>query len=331
MNQLQAGGNTNTFSWLGSKKSNKSTALLLFSLLVFSWVLAATLSGSKPALAFSLAPNLDNGTPNDQSDDLMDAARWSNLYGSLVDDQIRGLGGGLEYSISQEFYNDLIPQFIDDPSVEDLKLAIQQTFDIWALNHPEIRFVNVSGRVNAELPPSSAVEPWRGFGAEIDLVALNSDEYPSVSGVGAWTNFWYTVADPLGTNGHYLPGNTLTSADIIFNTGATYYLDHTQAVDGSNDFTLLLLHEIGHTFGIGHSTNPENGNFDNDHDPFNEMLINYESPLEGLKLSPRADMNSVMNPDLRNHRDDAMTLSEDETGALRFLYPFRSSTATPAN
>ena len=284
-------------------------------------VFAVAAVGARPVAGFSIDASLANGTPSDRSDDLLDAARWSDRPGSYVEDGVRGLGGGLEYAISADFCTSLIPRFIDSPSCEDLRLSIQQTFDIWTRDQPKLRFEDVSGRVETELPPPGISDPWRGFGAEIDLLALSPDQYSNVKGFGAWTQFWYLYADPMGTNGRILPGNSLTSADIVINTQACFYLDPAMAVDGCNDFGFLLLHETGHVFGLDHSNGVDNGYFDSDYDPLNPILIDCESPEKGLVLSPFINPESVMNLDRWEQGQARMELSTDELGALRFLYP----------
>ena len=305
-------------------RSARQLATPVWPWLVVILVIAVAVLAAKPVSAFSLGPIFDNGTPSDKSDDLLDAPRWSDLPGSYVEDGVRGLGGGLEYSISAEFCANLIPQFVDSPSCEEIRHSVQQTFDIWAKGHIKIRFEDVSDRVETELPPASVNDPWNGYGAEIDLLALSPDEYASVDGYGAWTQFWYLFADPMGTNGQILPGNSLTAADIVMNSEACFYLDRAMAVDGCNDFGFLLLHEIGHVFGLGHSSDAGNGYFDTDFDPLNPMLIDCESPHEGLVLSTFINPNSVMNLDRWEQVQTRMELSTDEIGALRFLYPFCS-------
>ena len=284
-------------------------------------VLAVAAVAARPVGGFAIDASLTNGTPSDRSDDLLDAARWSDRPGSYVEDRVRGLGGGLEYSVSPEFCSSLIPRFIDSPSCDELRLSIQRTFDIWTRDHPKLRFEDVSGRVDPALPPSYVSDPWRGFGAEIDLLALNPDQYAKVRGFGAWTQFWYLYADPMGTNGRMLPGNSLTSADIVLNSRACFYLDRAMAVDGCNDFGFLLLHETGHVFGLDHSNRVGNGYFDSDFDPSNPILIDCESPHEGLELSEFVDSRSVMNLDHWDLAEARMELSADDQGALRFLYP----------
>lgn len=292
------------------------------------WLLAAILMilavvaiAAQPVAGFSIDASLTNGTPSDASDDLLDAARWSDRPGSYVEDRVRGLGGGLEYSVSSDFCGELIPRFVDNPSCEDLRVAIQQTFDLWTEDHPKLRFEDVSSRVATELPPSWVSDPWIGYGAEIDLMALSPDQYSKVKGYGAWTQFWYLFADPMGTNGRVLPGNSLTSADIVINSEACFYLDPAMAADGCNNFSSLLLHETGHVFALGHSNNVDNGYFDSDFDPLNSLVIDCETPHEGLVLSPFANPDSVMNLDQWEQRQSSMVLSSDELGALRFLYP----------
>lgn len=285
-------------------------------------VIAAFAFTARPAAGFAIDTSLTAGTPFDCSDDLLDAVRWSDRPGSYVEDRVRGLGGGLEYAISSEFCANLIPQFIDRPSCKEIRRPVQQTVDIWTRDHPNLRFEDVSGRVDAALPPSWVNDPWRGFGAEIDLLALSPDQYAKVKGFGAWTQSWYLFADPMGTNGRILPGNSLTSADIVINSQACFYLDPAMAVAVCDHFGFLLLHETGHVFGLDHSgPTTGNGYFDSDYDPFNTMSIDCESPHDGLVLSPFADPASVMNLDQWEQNQARMELSADEMGALRFLYP----------
>lgn len=51
------------------------------------------------------------------------------------------------------------------------------------------------------------------------------------------------------------------------------------------------------------------------------MEIDGEGPQKGLELSLIANLKSMMNPDLTEHGIYRLELSEDELGAIRFLYP----------
>ncbi len=103
------------------------------------------------ALAFTIDDTLTHGTTADPSDDLLDAARWTNVPGSLVGEGVRGLGGGIEYAIAPDLCPKLLPHFIDEPkpTCGQMLGAIQQAFDRWGQGHPVLRFVDVSGRIRA--------------------------------------------------------------------------------------------------------------------------------------------------------------------------------------
>ena len=288
--------------------------LLLF--LVVGTVLAAY-----AGFGFTIDKGLTNNTPTDPTDDLLDAARWTNLPETFAEQGVRGLGGGLEYSISAEFCARIIPSFIDHPSCGQLRQSVQQSFDLWAEGHPVLRFVEISDRVKPELPPLGVSDPWRGFGAEIDLFALSPEEYPNVSGFGAWTQFWYLFADPIGTRGLVLPGNTLTSVDLVFNSEACFHHDPNQASKGCNHFGSLLLAEIGHALGLDHPNEFNGRNFDSDSDPANSIPIDCQSPTQGLIISPLVDPQAVMNSGLGKPQHVQMQLTPDDLGGRNFLYP----------
>jgi len=278
--------------------------------------------GSGAVLGFVLDDVLTNKTPDDPSDDLLDAARWSNVPESLVEQGVRGLGGGIEYAIAEDFCVNIIPRFEDEPkpTCDQLKEVIQRAFDKWAAGHPILKFTNVTDKIKAAQPPSGERQPWRGFGAEIDLFA-----FPYRA--GALTNFWFLFADPIGTNGKVLSGNTLTSADIIFNTRACFHLDPALAGRGCNHFESLLMHEIGHALALDHPNEFPHRNFDTDDDPTNEIPIDCEDPTKGLKLSPNIDPKAVMNSSLGEPEPVHPELTNDDIGGRNFLYPICPSAA----
>ena len=306
------------WAWTGGLIGRRTVPISL--LIAGLAILAFVAYTARPVSGFAINSSLTNGTETDRSDDLLDAARWSDLPGSYVDDGVRGLGGGLEYAVSEEFCAKIIPQFVDNPTCEEIRDSIQQGFDTWSLEHPLLRFEDVSDSVQAALPPSGADAPWRGYGAEIDLFALTPKEYTNVKGYGAWTQFWYKYRDPLGTNGQILSGNSMTSADIVFNSQACYFLDPALDVEGCNNFGFLLVHETGHVFGLDHVGYEDTAFFDTDYDPSNSIEIDCESPHNGLKLSPNSNSKSVMNLGLWEGETE-IELSADDVGALQFLYP----------
>ena len=281
------------------------------------------------SLGFTIDDVLDNNTPGNYSDDLKDAARWTNTSGSLVEDGVRGLGGGIEYAVAEDFCDRIIPRFIDEPkpTCNQLIEVIQRAFDKWAAGL--LRFTDVTGKIRPELPPAGHPSPWIGFGAEIDFFSLSPAEFPRVRRFGAYTSFWYLFADPIGTNGRILPGRTLTSADIVFNADAPicYHIDPALTGRDCNHFESLVLHEIGHALGLDHPNEFPYRNFDTDDDPTNPIPIDCEDPTKGLKLSPNIDPKAVMNSSLGQPEPVHVELTNDDLGGRDFLYPLCPSKA----
>jgi hypothetical protein len=92
-------------------------------------------------------------------DNLFEPARWSNIPGSLVENGMRGLGGGLEYALADDFCDVLIPRFtLDDPkpTCEQLREVLKKAFDRWTAGHPILRFTDVTGQIQdtvLRIPP----------------------------------------------------------------------------------------------------------------------------------------------------------------------------------
>lgn len=141
--------------------------------------------------------------------------------------------------------------------------------------------------------------------------------------MGAETSFWYLYADPVGTNGKTLDGNTLTSADIVFNIKAPtcYHLDPQLTGQGCNHFPSLVLHEMGHTFALDHPNEFPERNFDSDSDPTNAIPIHCQMPTRGLRPSSRIDQQSVMISSLGQAQPVLSGLTPDDLSSLQFLYP----------
>ncbi len=275
-----------------------------------------------PAFGFVTDDLLTNNTPNNFADDLQDAARWSNVPGSVLSN-IRGLGEGLEYAIAPDFCSQIIPLFQDrqPPNCAQIEQEIQKAFDHWGENHAVLNFTPVTASLAAQLPPNGASEPWRGFGAEIDLFVQSPDDYPLVNNFGAYTSFWYTNQRPIGLQGQPVSGKTMTSADIIFNNRSCYFFNAQQPISGCNHFESLLIHEVGHALALDHPNEFPQRNFDTDNTPGNPIPIDCQQPTQNLKLVSQIDVAAIMNSHLGEAAGPQPQLSLDDIGGRNFLYP----------
>ena len=275
-----------------------------------------------PAAGFVLDDTLTNNTPDYLADDLQGAARWSNIPGSVVSN-VRGLGEGLEYAIAPQFCDQIIPLFEDrqPPTCSQIRTEIQKAFAQWGQNHALLKFTNVSSSLTAQLPPEGTPDPWRGFGAEIDLFVLSPRAYPLVADFGARTSFWYTDQQPIGVQGRPLPGKTITNADIVFNNQSCYFLDAQTPIQECNHFESLLIHEVGHALALDHPNQFPQRNFDTDNIAGNAISIDCQNPTKTLALFTNHDPQAIMNSSLGQAATVQPQLSPDDLGGRDFLYP----------
>lgn len=281
------------------------------------------------AYGFVIDETLTNNTPNNPADDLQGVARWSNVPGSVASN-IRGLGEGLEYAIAPDFCSRIIPLFADTkpPTCDQIQTSIQTAMAHWGQDHPSLTFKNVTSQRSAQLPPQGDPEPWRGFGAEIDLFVLSPQDYPFLADFGAYTSFWYLNENPIGLQGRPLPGKTITSADIVFSNQACYFWDPRKPIQGCNHFESLLAHEVGHALSLDHPNEFPQRNFDTDNRLGNVMSIDCQNPTKSLKLSTRIDPQAIMNSSLGQSLGTQTQLSVDDLGGRNFLYPICQARAT---
>lgn len=267
--------------------------------------------------------------PDDGVRGLDHALRWSATDNAFVDTGSRGLGGGLEYAIDDQFCDWMKPYVADEPapSCEDIESAVGRAFDNWGTDHPDINFVNVSD----DVPPRLATrESPNGGGAEIDVFASKrfQEHNPRNQDAGAYARWKSTARSPRGTNGERLPGGTLTGVDIVVDTRRCWYID--PELTGTFETTCsyfpgLMMHEIGHTLGLSHPH--ESPNYHSGDDPTQPIEINCENPQRGLEVIDDYDAAAIMARGYSSnyfHRQlgyDRAHLRPDDLGGRNFLYP----------
>ncbi len=205
------------------------------------------------ATAFVLeGPSLRPWAP---AEDVMRAARWDANTRALTETGERGLGGGLEYAIDDSVCAAL--PFLDTPAppCSAIKAAIADAMTRWTVDHPTLRFVEVTDTVAVRMQGRAA--PHDGQGAEIDFIAMGPDRFMAFANrrIAAMTNaFFDTRRKPTLTTGAVadLSVGAMTATDVRLSTRACYFLDIAFEKIGCAHFPSLIKHEIGHVLGIEH-------------------------------------------------------------------------------
>lgn len=257
----------------------------------------------------------------DALSNIANAPRWTANTGSLLDTGERGLGGGVEYAVDPSV---CAMRFLDGSDCGVVTAAIALALDEWASGHPAINFVDVTARRAPAFPLARFGDSAQG--AEIDFFGSTGREFPPFfnTNTTGYTIFYERPkAEIQLTNGTSAQGPAeIESADIRFNAARCFYIDTQKGRPDCVHFPSLVLHEVAHALGIGHPEERVGLNVDTDLDPANEMVIDCNAPLSGLKASPNYSGASIaIGRDVQGPGRWRRGLTWDDVAARDVLYP----------
>lgn len=294
---------------LQSANVNWSRNKIPMSLRRIMWVgLAAAFGTCCPAtFAAALYPDhtvYSNGSTVGVTATLQQAARWSS---------VTGLSDGIQVAVMPGFAEAM--GATNAAEVTLIEGAVTRAFGAWENSGLHFQVTFDGGAVES---------PSLGF--EFDLFAVHASHPEFVNNTAFGTT---ALVDSLFgsrplTNGQVFSGYGITGVDVYVNIdrtaqfASTFMLTQQQAIDS---LQRLLMHEIGHGIGMGHSNVYPDRSFDSDNNPFNSMPIDGAIPFANLLVSGVLDTNAIMSNMAQGTALLATSLSNDDRGGRDFLYP----------
>lgn len=274
-------------------------------------VLAALCGAPGVGRAFALYPDAVLGPA---ASALAQAARWNagpDPFGFGT-----GLHDGIQVAVEPDFAANL---GITDPAeVALLEEAVLGAFGAW--ESPVLGF-------DIQLGGPAARGPSPGQGLEIDVFAVSESD-PDIVGTGFFGRAvvdWEYAASRSLTNGQVTSGLVVVGADILINVDAVslFRLVIPDPANQALAMQRLLMHEIGHTLGLGHANVTGLANFDTDFDPLDEIAVDPEDPFAGFLYSPNRDDQAIMS-NCRTCGGELLffdSLRNDDRAGRDVLYP----------
>ncbi len=242
------------------------------------------------------------------------APRWDARAGAT-----RGLAEGIQVAIQPGFLQALAPGPGQESQVREVLLA---AFAAW--ESPVIAF-----EIRWSEPVAAGPDRW----SELEVSAVASDD-PRLAGTGLYGLTRFKVdhrANRTLTNGEILPGDAIVGADLII--AADLILRATAPLSPDQQLAVmkrLLMHEIGHVFGLDHPNEFPKANLLGVPAGSDDRGAVPASSLTGFRQSSNVNIDAIMStaPTFPGALLDA--LQPDDIAGRNALYPIKAGPRTKA-